>query len=66
MIISKNFVDKIFSDKFKIYRPKQKCLFVKLPYIGKYSACIKCDLMKILKDYRPYLKGRFISYTPIY
>ena len=31
--ISKNFIDKIFSDKLKIYGPEQKYLFVKLPYI---------------------------------
>ena len=63
--ISKNFIDKIFSDKLKIYGPEQKCLFMKLPYIGKYSAHIKRDLMKILKDYTPYIKLRFISNTPI-
>ena len=65
MNISKNFIDKIFSDKLKIYGPEQKYLFVKLPYIGKYSARIKRDLMKILKDYRPYMKLRLISYLSI-
>ena len=38
---------------------------MKLPYVGKYSARIKRDLLKILKDYKPYMKLRFISYTPI-
>ena len=38
---------------------------MKLPYIGKYSARIKRDLMKILKDYRPYTKLRLISYPSI-
>ena len=58
-------MDKIFSDKLKIYGQEQKYLFVKLPYIGKYSARIKRDLMKILKDYRPYTKLRLISYHSI-
>ena len=49
----------------KIKIKKQKYLFVKLPYIGKYSARIKRDLMKILKDYRPYMKLRLISYPSI-
>ena len=31
----------------------------------KNSARIKHYCMKILKDYRPYIKLRFISYTPI-
>ena len=48
-----------------MYGPEQKFLFLKLPYIGKYSARIKHDLMKNLKDYRPYMKLRFISFTPI-
>ena len=38
---------------------------MKLPYIGKYSARIKSDLMKILKGYRPYTKLRLISYPSI-
>ena len=63
--ISKNFIDKIFSDKFKIEGPEQKYLFEKLPYIGKYLARIKRDLKKILKDYRPYTKLRLISYPSI-
>ena len=57
--ISKNFIDKIFSNKLKIYGPEQKCLFVKFPYIRKYSARIKHDLLKILKDYSPYKKTAF-------
>ena len=51
--ISINFIDKIFSDKIIKYGPESKRLFVKLPYIGKYSARIKRDLIKMLKDYRP-------------
>ena len=40
-----------------------KCIFVKLPYLGKFSARIKHDLIKIIKDYRPHLKLCFVSYS---
>ena len=61
----KNIIAKIFSDKLKIYGTEQKYLFLKLPFIGKYSARIKRDLKKILKDYGPYTKLRLISYPSI-
>ena len=65
MNISKNFIDKIFSDKLKIYGPEKKYLFVKLPCIRKFSARIKRDFMKILKDFRLYTTLRLISYPSI-
>ena len=61
--ISKSFIDIIFSEKLKTYGPEFKCIFVKLPYLGKFSARIKRDLIKIFKDYRPHLKLCFISYS---
>ena len=36
---------------------------MKLPYLGKFSARIKRNLIKIIKDYRPHLKLCFVSYS---
>ena len=53
------------TQQFYINKINRTKIFVKLLYIGKYSARIKRDLMKILKDYRPYTKLRLISYPSI-